>query len=266
MSDRQPFVYPDWCTGPVVDIDMPPGFPVCDYVTFTRPTYMHVPRIDPPDIDPPPFCPCIPTIIPTTDATWNFGGSNSVMDIKIVPVAQDCCNPDFRITFDIEVPCMPFDMVATSAFTEGASFANKPYLNIRHVTNTCKFEFNLKLPRSAGQPIELCMYEHGEGIKFIDCCSGTGYIGLDSTMENLPMGTLSIALIQHINLKIPRLAALANYDQSGCATELATAKNTVYDPWTQPCTWRGVSNENGPVDGGAGNFKLKYCCSKSIHH
>ena len=267
MADRQPFVYPDWCTGPVVDIEMPPGFPVCDFVTFTRPTYLHVARLDPPDIDPPPFCPCIPTITPTMASTWDFGGTRSVFDIKIMPVTQDCCNPEFKISFDIQIPCMPFDMAVTSRFTDGATYAGKPYLNIRHVTNTCKFEFNLQLPKSgAGQPLELCMYEHGQGIKFVTCCSGCGYIGLDSTMEKLPLGTLSIALIHHVNLKIPLLAALKEYSTGYCANELNESDNKVYDPWGEVCKWEGKSNANGPVDGGSGNFILKYCCSKSIHH
>lgn len=259
MADRQPFSYPDWCTGPVVDLDMPAGFPVCDYDVYTRPTYLHVPRLDPPDIDPPPFCPCIPTISPSVDSTWDFGGDASVFDIKIVPVTADCCSPEFKVTFDIQVPCMPFDMVATSNFTDGVSFADKPYLNIRHVTNTCKFEFNLQLPRSGGQPIELCLFEHGYGVKFVTCCGGTGYIGLDSTMQARPLGTLSIALIHHVNLKIPLLAALLDYSPTACSGILSPESNTVYNPWGEPCVWSGTSNSEG-------SEVSKYCCSKTSHH
>lgn len=242
---------------------MPSGFPVCDYVTFTRPTYLYVPRIDPPDIDPPPFCPCLPTVLPTVESTRDYGGSRSTFNIRIIPVTQDCCNPEFKISFDIQVPCMPFDMVVTSKFTDGVSFANKPYLNIRHVTNTCKFEFNLQLPKSGGTPLELCLYEHGEGIKFVTCCSGVGYIGMDATMVKKDLGTLSIALIQHVNLKIPLLAALQNFDAGYCGGELSTSKNTVYDPWGQACSWTATSNKNGPLS--SANWKKKYCCSKSLH-
>ena len=255
MPTRQPFEYPDWCTGPEVDLDFGAGFPVCDYVTFTTPVYEHVPMLNPPDLDPPPFCPCIPTIKPTAAATYKFGGSGKpTFDIRIVPVTDDCCNPDFRISFDLEIPCMPFEMVATAKYTNGPTYAGKPGFSVRKQPGTCKYDFNLVMPPSSGSSaIELCLYEHGQGVNFITCCSGTGYIGLDVSMVKKPHGTLQIQLVHHVNLQIPLLAQLANYSTGICRSKLHNDE-PVYDPWGVPVHWKGTTNA-------AGSDQRKYCNS-----
>lgn len=249
---RQPFQYPTGCTGPVVDIDF--GFTLCDGIMFTTPQATHMPKIDPPDANPPPFCPCIPTISESTvsgAATFDVGGNESKFDIKIVPMTSDCCNPEYKFEFDLKVPCMPFSMVVTQAlpsslFTGSMTMPNGP-LKIVKDPATCRFLFNLDVP-STQNKYGIALFEKGEGVQFITCCSGTGYIGLDATMfYDSDDNRWYIGLIHEVNLKIPLLGRMADYDQYGCAAKLSPSTQTMIDPWGSPVHWRSNSNVANPV-------------------
>lgn len=236
MAERSPFVYPDWCTGPSVDLDiLPPGFPVCDQVSFVTATYVLRGRKDPPDLDPPPFCPCATW---TTTGTSKYGvtAPDAKFDVNITRMTSDCCAPEFKFSFDVEVPCMPFELHASSKFTSGPVNAAK-MLQITKYPGTCKFKWNLAIPQVEAPGVILCLYERGAGVQFVTCCSGTGYIGLDFTMFKNDLGTIVVNMYHEVNLKIPLLARLATYSAANCAACLSPAANTLHDPWNQVVRW-----------------------------
>ena len=151
MAGRQPFTYTGDCAGPVVDVYLGTGLPVCDFDTFILPTYLRVPRIDPPDEVPPPFCPCIPAILPSQNSKFEMA-PEAKFDIRILPKTEDCCSPEFELDFDISIPCIGFDISQKAGSPkisdDGVSLIFDVYQKADPVTQlpTCDIEFDLEIP------------------------------------------------------------------------------------------------------------------------
>ena len=287
---RQPFTFApgDWCSALNVDLGISTGFPDCTNITFTAPTYIHVPRVDPPDANPGPFCPCFPT----ADCTWKgtYRSTYSVghtseltFNIKMIPLTADCCSPDMGLQFTLDIPCLPFTINSTVAMTAGTNprfdvtkvlgtcqfdfnldipcvpftievsnltaeptdEPDIPRLSVSKLPGTCKFKMNLRSPPAGVAELEVCLYEHGEGVKFVTCCDGCGCIALDCTVVRKSKGTVQLNLIHHVNLIIPLLAKLADYTEAVCNEKLSAAHTMVYDPWGAQVVWTGADNAPG---------------------
>jgi hypothetical protein len=180
MSAYSPFGYAaamcDWYGAPALDVK-PSDFPYCSSDTFESPTRCGcTDQIEWPEIPDGPLCPCIPNMSATSSAsalctngcscsTWvGIDGSSSSscggpqahpqpsLAIVITNTASDCCNPKFEINYDLEIPCMPFEIIPTATVVlipEGqnpsASFTASKNCN-------CDYMLNLTLWLPSGRP------------------------------------------------------------------------------------------------------------------
>ena len=243
MADRLPFEYADWCSGPVVDLDLlPTGFPICTIPTFTSPTFRTKdnPALTIPDVLPPPFCPCVPTMSPGLDVVFNIrnayatyplnsGGDPTSVGVTVLvpprfhlevdPVTADCCDPEFEVDYNIDLPCIPFTLSARNNVRTGLSGG----LSVTKDALACEYILDLDLtgtelclgPAETDVIIDYEMECEPEEITTWEC---------SLSLEDDPVtGQTCIWMYNDVHFAIPLLARLAN---SGDAP-IQITKNTV---------------------------------------
>lgn len=229
---RNPFEYGTGCTGPEVDLHFGTGFPFCTGYTYDSPTFIYQQYIEPPDIDPPPFCPCIPTIHQT--GTFRVGTGQKKFSVVIRPNTNDCCEPEYKFDFNIDIPCLPFQM--TVANTKNNALL-RPQLRVHKQDGTCKFCFTLESPDAGGiKKIIFGLWRHGNGVTFVNCCEGKGIVDMDMQITRYEGGTVFVDVIHQVDIVIPLISKLITIDPD-CLNQIAAC--TLNDPWGKPIVWNG---------------------------
>lgn len=243
MADRQPFEYPDWCDGPTVDLDIiPTGFPLCSSPTFNDPTiFINNPFISVPEIAPPPMCVCIPTIPGTggagvagceCDSTFcvsgtyiggiyyqpgshcidNGGGFAGTFGIEIIPVTEDCCDPEYEMQFDVDVPCIPFN-IATELNFIGQTEATGSLIAWKHCGD-CEYLLQLNLDIPAAN-VEIGISETVFTINYtMDCDPACDWLSKAYVGVKLSDPEGKLICVSEIEFKVPLLARLGNTDDA----------------------------------------------------
>jgi len=242
---RNPFEYGEGCTGPSVDLNFGTGFPYCTLPTYVKPTFIYQKYIEPPDIDPAPFCPCIPTIHQT--GKFSVGRTQAQkFSVVIRPATNDCCEPSYKFDFDIDIPCLPLSI--TVANTKNNELL-RPRLRAHKAQGTCKYCFTLESPDAGGvRKIIFGLWQHGKGVQFVNCCDGTGIVDMDMMVTRYAAGTVYVDVIHQVDIMIPLISKLVTVDDD-CAAQLEAC--VVIDPWGNPCAW-------GSADRAEGKGVLKY--------
>lgn len=125
MADRLPFQYGSGCSGPLVSIGDIPFLPICSFPLYTQPTLaLHHVAMTLPDLAPPPLCPCIFTIraIPFSVTYSGFigdAGGKASLVFKPAALPQNCCEPTFKMSGKLKLPCMPFSTLGDAAINIG---------------------------------------------------------------------------------------------------------------------------------------------------
>ena len=202
---RQPFEYVEGCTGPVVDLDIvPPGFPICDTPHFEYPNYIPRPIQFPlPSVFPPPFCPCVPPILPSTTSTFEMTREveEPQMDLEVVNTTDDCCEPEFQINYNIELPCIPFDIRTVLALNgaSGTFLAQKE--------EDCTYTLSLALDIAQGG---ICIGPKSAEIRVRPTYSCEG-IKINNWSTALSIGNGGcLEMNTQVDMSVSLLAALAN--------------------------------------------------------
>ena len=147
MPGRLPFHYGPGCSGPVVSIGDIPFLPICSFPAYVQPTLaLHHVNMTLPDLAPPPLCPCIFTVkarpfsINYPGYIGNPGASGSLVFKPSMPM--NCCEPTFKMSGRLNLPCMPFAVSAFCRINIGSMHCTLVKLSHCHL----KFSTYISLP------------------------------------------------------------------------------------------------------------------------
>ena len=149
MPGRLPFHYGSGCSGPAVSIGDIPFLPICSFPAYVQPTLalLHV-DMTLPDLAPPPLCPCIFTVkakpfsIHYPGYIGNPGASGSLIFKPSMPM--NCCEPTFKMSGKLNLPCMPFAVSAFCRINVGSMHCTLVKLSHCHL----KFSTYISLPNT----------------------------------------------------------------------------------------------------------------------
>ncbi len=111
---RNAFDLPEGCTPITFEMGVLDELPLCDIPEFSDPEHVaRVPEVNPPDVAPPDLCLCIDVdvtgeadIIPDGDAV----SASGTWKKKKVNEVEDCCDGEYELDLDIDIPCLPFEI------------------------------------------------------------------------------------------------------------------------------------------------------------
>ena len=160
---RSAFHFSSECTVVAVSVDIydftPSGLPFCSIPTFTQPTMIpREPQIVLPPIVPPHICNCI--TFHGTAITGRVKHTISKPQFSMyVSGTQDCCDQDYKLFGQVDIPCMPLDVSAIG--TIHATSITYPHMSlifsrIARTDGECHFRFSIDIaiPKST---IPSCM-------------------------------------------------------------------------------------------------------------
>lgn len=156
IDGRQPFEMTGACTMYSMDIDVstfiPYTLPFCSVPDFTEPTFVpRLPEQVAPDLIMPDLCQCITHEV-TINRVFGVANADGTFAVRITRVdGGDCCDQQFLLDADLQIPCIPFNINCNLTIDRGAITGRFTR------TATCDLEFNLSisLPDNLGITVEI---------------------------------------------------------------------------------------------------------------
>lgn len=248
------------CDRPDTLVTIPLELPLCE-----DPILIDVPAIDAqfpryPDVSPPPFCMCLPRNTKTGvtcgrcvtkpdevedeeyEEKWKtvVVGDDVSLDLSMVMVNSECCEPEFEFRLDAQFPCLPYamdvsveqddDLETPSIAVTRVSKTEEEWVNefiadegrppdpdageVFDPADGCKFEWDFKFPARA--KLGVTMKHEGPGITYLNQCDPPGIQeGIKLTAEwtyDAVFKARVLEITTYIDLGIPLIGKLSYND------------------------------------------------------
>lgn len=245
---------PNDCQSPLTVVEIPGNLPICEELFLLDTEYIDAQFPRYPDVGPPPYCMCLPingdcgrcvTRPPEEpeeyfDDNWSAEITDTYdpeIELRMVMLNEDCCNPEFEFQLDAEFPCLPYAFEVTveedadlelmsvevtrtsqseeewaAGFGPGGPGPDDEY----DPNDKCKIEMDIKVP--ARPKLGVKMTHEGPGITYVNSCEPPSIqegIRLSAAWnyDNVLKARI-LEITTYIDLGIPLIGKLSYNDDS----------------------------------------------------